>query len=93
MATKLQIQAARENIKKAQTAAKEHRTLASPSEATRKELGPQGTRTRLRGSTAGRSLEDRNRQQLYALAREKGIEGRSAMGKHELIEAIRKLER
>jgi hypothetical protein len=93
MATKLQIQAARENIKKAQSAAKSQRTLAHLPESTRKELGKQGAKGRLRGGTAGRSLEDRNRQQVYALAREKGISGRSSMGKAELIAAIRKLER
>jgi phage gp16-like protein len=31
-----------------------------------------------------------NRQQLYDLARKKGIPGRSKMGKSELIEAVRR---
>jgi len=35
-------------------------------------------------------LEDRNREQLYELARQHGIAGRSKMGKWDLIEAIRK---
>ena len=37
----------------------------------------------------GRALEDRNRQQLYEVAKQKGIAGRSR-GKWDLIEAIRK---
>jgi hypothetical protein len=40
---------------------------------------------------ATRSLENRNRQQLYALAQTRGIPGRATMGKSELIEAIRHL--
>src|SRR5207249_340944 len=35
-------------------------------------------------------LDDRNRQQLYAIAQERDIRGRSKMGKWELIEAIRR---
>ena len=38
---------------------------------------------------AGRALEDRNRQQLYEIAKTKNIPGRSKMGKWELIKAIR----
>ena len=34
-------------------------------------------------------FEQRNRQQLYDTARKLGIEGRSKMGKWELIDAIR----
>jgi hypothetical protein len=45
----------------------------------------------LRHGAATRSLENRNRQQLYALAQTRGISGRATMGKAELIEAIRQL--
>ncbi len=44
-------------------------------------------------SSAGRSLEDRNREQLYELAKERGIAGPSKMGKWELIEALSPAER
>jgi hypothetical protein len=44
---------------------------------------------RRRGGKAGRALEDRNRQQLYELAKEKQIPGRSKMGRWDLIKAIR----
>ena len=37
----------------------------------------------------GTRLEDRKRDDLYAEAREIGIDGRSAMSKAELVEAIR----
>ena len=89
MATKRQSQAAKRNIKKAQTAASRKRTLANLPKSTRRELGKQAARGRARGGRAGRALEDRNRQQLYEVAKEKNIPGRSRMGKWELIEAIR----
>ena len=39
---------------------------------------------------AGRNLEDRNREQIYEVAKRLDIPGRSKMGKWDLIEAIRK---
>jgi hypothetical protein len=90
MATAKQGQAARRNIKKAQTAASRKRTIAHLPKSTRRALGQQAARGRARGGQAGRALQDRNRQQVYEVARKKGIPGRSKMGKWELIEAIRK---
>jgi Rho termination factor, N-terminal domain len=90
MASKKQTEAAQRNIRKAQKAAKEKRTLANLPKSTRRELGKQGARARQRGGQAGRALEDRNRQQLYELAKEREIPGRSKMGKWDLIEALRK---
>jgi hypothetical protein len=90
MATKKQTQAARRNVKQAQKAARSKRTIANLPEATRRELGRQAAKSRQRGGGPGHKLEDRNRQQLYEVAKERGIPGRSKMGKWELIDAIRK---
>jgi hypothetical protein len=87
--TERQTKAARANVKKAQTAAREQRTLAHLPKRTRQALGQQAAKARSRGGEAGHPLEDRNRQQLYELAKRENIRGRSKMGKWELIEAIR----
>ena len=89
MATTKQTRAAKRNIRKAQSAAKSKRTIAHLPEATRKDLGRQAAKARRRGGTAGRALEDRTREQLYALAQKRNIRGRSKMGKWDLIRALR----
>jgi Rho termination factor, N-terminal domain len=90
VATTKQVQAAKRNIKKAQTSARRKRTIANLPKGTRRELGKQAARGRQRGGEAGRALEDRNREQLYEIAKNENIPGRSKMGKWDLIEAIRK---
>lgn len=90
MATRKQSQAAKRNIKKAQRAARQKRTIANLPESTRRGLGEQAARGRRRKGQAGHALEDRNRQQLYEIAQQKANPGRSKMGKWDLIEAIRK---
>ena len=90
MATTKQVRAAKRNVKKAQAGAKRKRTIANLPKSTRRELGRQAARGRARHGRAGRNLEDRNRAQLYELAKKKNIPGRSSMGKSDLIEALRK---
>jgi ribosome assembly protein YihI (activator of Der GTPase) len=90
MATKKQTQAARRNIRSAQQTARKKRTIANLPASTRRELGKQAARGRARGGRAGAALEDRNRQQLYEIAKKEGIPGRSKMGKWDLIDAIRR---
>ena len=90
MATRRQTAAAKRNIQKAQVAARKKRTIANLPASTRREFGKQAARGRQRGGEAGRALEDRNRQQLYELAKKKEIPGRSKMGKWDLIRALRK---
>jgi hypothetical protein len=61
-------------------------------QAAQKNIGKaqQAARGRRRGGNPGRALEDRNRQQLYDIARKQGIAGRSKVGEWELIEVIRR---
>jgi hypothetical protein len=93
MATSRQTQAARKNVKKAQRAATRKRTIAHLPASTRRGLQEQARRGRQRGGEAGHALEQRNRQQLYEVARKARIPGRSKMGKWDLIEAIREHRR
>jgi hypothetical protein len=90
MATRKQTQAAKRNIQKAQQAAKRKHTIAHLSKSTRRGLQIEARKAAARGGKAGRALEDRNRQQLYEVAKKRGIPGRSKMGKWDLIKAIRK---
>ena len=90
MATAKQVQAAKRNVKKAQAAAKRKRTIAHLPESTRRGLQEQARRARERGGEPGHALEDRNREQIYEIAKRKNIPGRSKMGKWELIRAIRR---
>jgi Rho termination factor, N-terminal domain len=90
MATKRQTQAAKRNIQKAQAAAKRKRTIANLPKSTRRGLQAEARKGARRGGQAGHALEDRNRQQLYEIAKKEGIPGRSRMGKWDLIDAIRK---
>ena len=89
MATRRQVQAARSNVKKAQRAARSKRTIAHLPETTRRDLGRQASKARMRGGRAGHALEDRTREQLYDLAQKRNIRGRSKMGKWDLIRALR----
>ena len=89
MASTRQVQAAKRNVKKAQTAAKAKRTIAHLPKSTRRGLQAEARKGARRGGQAGHALEDRNRQQLYEIAKGRKIPGRSKMGKWELIDAIR----
>jgi hypothetical protein len=90
MASARQVRAAKQNVRKAQAAAKSKRTIAHLPAKTRRGLQAEARKGARRGGQAGHALEDRNRQQLYEIARERHIPGRSKMGKWELIDAIRR---
>jgi hypothetical protein len=90
MATRRQTQAARRNVQKAQQAARKKRTIAHLPKSTRRGLQAQARKGAARRGQAAHALEDRNRRQLYELAKKRGIPGRSSMGKWDLIKAIRK---
>jgi hypothetical protein len=89
MASTKQTKAARSNVKKAQKAARRKKTISKLPKSTRSDLAKQAAKSRSRGGRAGHGLEDRNRTQLYERAKELNIEGRSKMGKWDLIKAIR----
>ncbi|HEU0194736.1 MAG TPA: Rho termination factor N-terminal domain-containing protein [Gaiellales bacterium] len=89
MASTRQVDAAKRNIKKAQAGARSKRTIANLPRSTRHDMGVQGAKARRRHGAAGHRLEDRTRSQLYEVARQNDIPGRSKMGKWELIDAIR----
>src|SRR5919201_1592157 len=89
MASQRQIRAAKRNVKKAQAAAKSKRTIAHLPKSTRRGLQAEARKCARRGGKAGHALEDRNREQLYEIAKKRSIRGRSKMGKWELIDAIR----
>lgn len=89
MASTKQVRASKRNIRKAQRAARAKKTITKLPKATRKDLGRQAAKARQRGGKAGRALEDRTRQQLYEVAKKRGIADRSKMGKWDLIDAIR----
>lgn len=87
--TEKQVEAAKRNVTKAQKAARSKRTIANLPTSTRRELGRQAAKSRQRGGQPGHNLEDRTRKDLYEVAKAEGIEGRSKMGKWDLIQAIR----
>ena len=89
MATRKQTQAAKRNVRRAQSAARSKRTIAHLPEATRRDLGKQGSRARQRGGRPGHALEDRTRTELYELAQRRNIRGRAKMGKWDLVHALR----
>jgi hypothetical protein len=90
MASQRQRQAAKRNIRKAQTTARRKKTITKLPKSVRRDLGRQAAKSRQRGGKPGRALEDRTRQDLYQVAKSKGIAGRSSMGKWDLIRAIRR---
>jgi hypothetical protein len=92
MATQRQRQTARRNVKKAQTAAREKRTITKLSRKTRSALGREGAKAaaRKRGAThgTGTGAGAMTVTELRREAARLGIDGRSKMGKAQLIRAV-----
>ena len=92
MATQKQRQAARKNVKKAQAGASKKRTITSLPKKTRTALGREGAKAAARkrgdtkgtGSGAGAMTVTELRREAARL----GIDGRSKMGKDQLIRAV-----
>ena len=86
MATKKQVKAAKQNVKKAQAGAQKKRSIASMPAKTRSALGKQGAAVAQRKRTGGSS--PKTRQELYDIAKRKNLPGRSKMGRDELAKAL-----
>jgi len=79
---------ANKNIRKAIAAAKKKRTIAHLPKKTRSALGKQAAAVAQRNREGGSS--PKTRRELYAIAKKRGIEGRSKMGRAELARAVGK---
>ena len=94
MATTKQRETARKNVKKAQSAARQKRTISNLSSETRSALGREGAKAaaRKRGASTGTSTgTGAGAMTVTELRREAarlGIDGRSKMGKAQLIRAV-----
>jgi hypothetical protein len=80
MASQKQRTAARKNVKKAQSGAKQKQTLKNLSSSTRTALGKE--------ASAVRRGDEPTRKELEEQARRLNIQGRSKMGKAELKRAV-----
>lgn len=92
MATQKQRQTARSNVKKAQAGARKKRTIAKLSQKRRSALGREGAKAaaRKRGASkgTGTGAGAMTVQELQREAARLGIDGRSKMGKAQLIRAV-----
>jgi hypothetical protein len=86
MATRKQVQAARRNVEKARAGAQNKRSIAILPAKTRSALGKQGAAVAQRKRTGGSS--PKTRQELYEMAKRRGLRGRSRMGRAELARAL-----
>ena len=86
MASSKQATAARRNVKKAQKAASEKKTISKMPAKTRTALGKQGAAVAQRKRTGGKS--PKTRAELYELAKKRDLPGRSKMGRDELARKL-----
>jgi hypothetical protein len=86
MATKKQVKAAKRNVEKAQEGARRKRSIANMPAKTRSALGRQGAAVAQRKRTGGSS--PKTRQELYEIAKQRDLPGRSKMGRAELARAL-----
>jgi hypothetical protein len=86
MATKRQAAAVRTNVRKAQKAAAAKKTIANLPSKTRTALGKQGAAVAGRKRAGGSS--PKTRAELYEIAKQRGIAGRSTMGRDELARRL-----
>jgi hypothetical protein len=84
--TSKQRKAAKRNVKKAITAARRKKTISRMPKKTRTALGKQGAAVARRKRTGAKS--PKTRAELIKIARQRGLEGRSKMGRDELARAL-----
>ena len=86
MATRKQVKAAKRNVEKAQEGARRKRSIANMPASTRSALGRQGAAVARRKRSGGSS--PKTRQELYEIAKQRNLPGRSKMGRAELARAL-----
>ena len=86
MVTTKQRKAARKNVRKAISTAKRKKTISRMPKKTRTKLGKQAAAVRQRKRTGAKS--PKTRAELIKIARRRGLEGRSKMGRDELAQAL-----
>jgi hypothetical protein len=86
MATAKQTKAARKNVAKAREAASSQRSIAHLPKDTRSALGKQGAAVAQRKRSGGDS--PKTRAELYELAKQRDLPGRSKMGRAELARKL-----
>lgn len=86
MATSKQTQAGKRNVKKAQEAAADQKTISHLPAKTRTALGKQGAAVAKRKRSGGAS--PKTRAELYEIAKKRDLPGRSKMGRDELARKL-----
>jgi len=84
--TTKQRKAAKKNVRKAISTAKRKKTIAHMPKKTRTALGKQASAVRQRKRTGGST--PKTRAELIKIARRRGLDGRSKMGRDELARAL-----
>ena len=86
MVTTKQMQAAKRNVRQAQQAASRKKTIASMPKETRTALGKQGAAVAQRKRVGAAS--PKTKAELYELAKQRDLPGRSKMGRDELAKKL-----
>jgi hypothetical protein len=86
VATAKQTAAAKRNVKSAQRGAAAKKTISKLPAATRSALGKQGAAVAQRKRTGASS--PKTRTELYEIAKQRNLAGRSKMGRAELAKAL-----
>lgn len=86
MATAKQTRAAKQNVVKAREAAESKRTIAHLPKKTRSALGKQGAAVAQRNRTGADA--PKTRAELYEIAKQRDLPGRSKMGRDELARKL-----